>query len=80
VNPDVVQAGNRENPPVGPFEVSGLQGRGRPIPLVNTKSGSLLPEVRLWLSVLAYNLVNLWRHLVLPRKIENCSLSSLQQR
>ena len=37
-------------------------------------------EVRLWLSVLAYNLGNLWRRLVLPKKIENWSLSSLQQR
>ena len=32
-------------------------------------------EVRLWLSVIAYNLGNLWRRLVLPRKIENCSLT-----
>jgi Transposase DDE domain group 1 len=37
-------------------------------------------EVRLWLSLIAYNLGNLWRRLVLPRKIENCSLTSLQQR
>ena len=37
-------------------------------------------EVRLWLSVLAYNLGNLCRRLVLPRKIENWSLTSLQQR
>ena len=37
-------------------------------------------EVRLWLSVLAYNLANLWRRLVLPKKIENWSLTSLQQR
>jgi hypothetical protein len=37
-------------------------------------------EVRLWLSVLAYNLGNLWRRLVLPKKIENWSLTSLQQR
>jgi len=36
--------------------------------------------VRLWLSVLAYNLGNLWRRLVLPKKIENWSLTSLQQR
>jgi len=36
-------------------------------------------EVRLWLSLIAYNLGNLWR-LVLPRKIENWSLTSLQQR
>jgi hypothetical protein len=37
-------------------------------------------EVRLWLSVLAYNLGNLWRRLVLPRRIGNWSLTSLQQR
>ncbi len=37
-------------------------------------------EVRLWLSVIAYNLGNLWRRLVLPRRVENWSLSSLQQR
>jgi hypothetical protein len=37
-------------------------------------------EVRLWLSVIAYNLGNLWRRLVLPKKIENWSLTSLQQR
>ena len=27
-------------------------------------------EVRLWLSLIAYNLGNLWRRLVLPRRIE----------
>lgn len=37
-------------------------------------------EVRLWLSVLAYNLGNLWRRLVLPKSIDNWSLTSLQQR
>ena len=37
-------------------------------------------EVRLWLSVMAYNLGNLWRRLVLPKRIENWSLTSLQQR
>jgi hypothetical protein len=37
-------------------------------------------EVRLWLSVIAYNPGNLWRRLVLPKKIENWSLTSLQQR
>jgi hypothetical protein len=36
-------------------------------------------RVRLWLSVIAYNLGNLWR-LVLPKRIENWSLTSLQQR
>jgi hypothetical protein len=37
-------------------------------------------EVRLWLSVIAYNLGNLRRWLVLPRRIGNWSLTSLQQR
>jgi hypothetical protein len=37
-------------------------------------------EVRLCLSVIAYNLGNLWRRLVLPRRIEKWSLTSLQQR
>jgi hypothetical protein len=37
-------------------------------------------EVRLRLSVMAYNLGNLWRRLVLPNRIGNWSLTSLQQR
>jgi Transposase DDE domain group 1 len=37
-------------------------------------------EVRLWLSVIAYNLGNLWRRLGLPKRIERWSLTSLQQR
>ena len=37
-------------------------------------------EVRLWLSVIAYNLGNLWRRLVLPQRVEKWSLTSLQQR
>ena len=37
-------------------------------------------EVRLWLAILAYNLGNLWRRLVLPQRIGNWSLTSLQQR
>jgi hypothetical protein len=37
-------------------------------------------EVRLWLSLLAYNLGNLWRRLALPGRIGNWSLTSLQQR
>lgn len=37
-------------------------------------------EVRLHLSVLAYDLGNLWRRLVLPRRIDSWSLTSLQQR
>jgi hypothetical protein len=37
-------------------------------------------QVRLGLSMLAYNLGNLWRRLALPQRIENWSLTSLQQR
>ncbi len=37
-------------------------------------------EVRLQLSVLAYNLGNLWRRLGLPQRIKNWSLTSLQHR
>ena len=37
-------------------------------------------EVRLWLSVIAYNLGNLWRRPVLPKGIGTWSLTSLQQR
>ena len=37
-------------------------------------------EVRLWLSVIAYNLGNLWRRLALPQRVKSWSLTSLQQR
>jgi len=37
-------------------------------------------EVRLWLNMLAYNRGNLWPRLALPKRIENGSLSSLQER
>jgi hypothetical protein len=37
-------------------------------------------EVRLCLSLIGYNLGNLWRRLVLPKRIDNWSLTSLQQR
>ena len=37
-------------------------------------------EVRLWLTIIAYNPGNLWRRLVLPQRIGNWSLTSLQQR
>ena len=37
-------------------------------------------QVRLWLSVIAYNLGNLWRRLALPARVANWSLTSLQQR
>ncbi len=37
-------------------------------------------EMRLWVSMIAYNLGNLWRRMVLPQRIRNWSLTSLQQR
>lgn len=37
-------------------------------------------EVRLWLSVIAYNLGNLWRRLALPLRVGKWSLTSLQPR
>jgi hypothetical protein len=37
-------------------------------------------EVRLWLSLIAYNLGNLWRRLALPSPVATRSLTSLQQR
>ena len=37
-------------------------------------------EVRLWLSLLAYILGNLWRRLVLPRRIDGWSLTKLPER
>jgi hypothetical protein len=37
-------------------------------------------ETRLWLSLIAYNLGNLWRRLVLPMRVASWSLTSLQQR
>ena len=40
----------------------------------------LATEVRLQLSVLAYSLGNLWRRLVLLKRIDTWSLTSLQQR
>jgi len=37
-------------------------------------------EARVQLSLLAHNLGNLWRRLVLPKRIDAWSLTSLQQR
>ena len=37
-------------------------------------------QVRLALSLLAHNLGKLWRRLTLPKRIENWSLTSSQQR
>src|ERR1700733_3658512 len=41
---------------------------------------SVPSQARLQLSLLAYNLGNLWRRLVLPKRIDAWSLTSLQQR
>ena len=38
------------------------------------------PGLQLWLSLIAYNLGNLWRRLALPTQVGNWSLTSLQQR
>jgi hypothetical protein len=35
--------------------------------------------VRLWLSMIAYNVANLWRRLVLQKRFDHWSLTSLQQ-
>jgi hypothetical protein len=43
-------------------------------------SKSISNEVRLWLSAIAYNLGNLRRRLVLPKRVGHWSLTSLQQR
>jgi hypothetical protein len=37
-------------------------------------------EVRLWLSLIGYNLGNLWRRLALPARVATWWLTSLQQR
>jgi hypothetical protein len=37
-------------------------------------------EARLWLSIIAHNLGNLWRRLAVPARIDTWSLTSLQQR
>jgi hypothetical protein len=47
---------------------------------VDSPQRVVLDEVRLWLSVLAYNLGNLWRRLALSLRVGNWSLTSLQQR
>jgi hypothetical protein len=41
---------------------------------------SRLQSFEMWLSVIAYNLGNLWRRLVLPKRTGHWSLTSLQQR
>jgi hypothetical protein len=69
-------------PRVG-FIVTNLTLPSRAVVRFYTKRGShrfRSNEVRLWLSVIAYNLGNLWRRLVLPKRIDGWSLTSLQQR
>jgi hypothetical protein len=44
------------------------------------QSAVCAPDARLPLSVLAYNLGNLWRRLGLPKRIDSWSLTSVQQR
>jgi Transposase DDE domain group 1 len=68
-------------PRVG-FIVTNLETDSRAVVRFYNKRGTAEQwiEVRLWLSVMAYNLGNLWRRLVLPNRIGNWSLTSLQQR
>ena len=64
-------------PPNSRVEQIGFETGHLRVPLSSVPRGN---EVRLWLSVIAYNLGNLWRRLALPKKIGNWSLTSLQQR
>ena len=61
------------------MEIPPLLGRQLP-PDLGTELPFRSNEVRLWLTIIAYNLGNLWRRLVLPQRIGNWSLTSLQQR
>jgi hypothetical protein len=45
-----------------------------------SRTRSIFRPHRLWLSVIAYNLGNLSRRLVLPKRIHNWSLTSLLER
>jgi hypothetical protein len=63
-------------PRVG-FIVTNLETPSRAVVRFYNKRGT---AERLALSLLAYNLGNLWRRLALPKRIENWSLTSLQQR
>src|SRR4029453_4168190 len=56
------------------------QGRQAGGPLGAAVVSPVPRERRLQLRVLAYNLGNLWRRLVLPKRIDSWSLTSLQQR
>jgi hypothetical protein len=41
---------------------------------------AMLRHGRLWLSLIDYNLGNLWRRFVLPKRIDGWSLTSLKHR
>jgi hypothetical protein len=58
----------------------GQKGGGRIGPLRSAVAGSGQNEERLWLSIIAYNLGNLWPRLVLPKRIDTWSPTRLQQR
>ncbi len=68
------------------FIVTNLETDSRAVVRFNNKRGTAEQwikegnEVRPWLSVIAYNLGNLWRRLALPKRIDTWSLTSLQQR
>lgn len=73
----------------GHFDVGGVDVWGRDFHSLPTQAVNMTRlgchrlrsnEVRRWLSVIAYNFGNLWRRLVLPQRIGNRSLTSLQQR
>jgi len=78
-------------PRVG-FIVTNLETDGRAVVRFYNKCGTAVKmtrlschrfranEVRLYLSVIAYNLGNLWRRLVLPLRVGKWSLTGLQQR
>ena len=63
----------------GPSYVDGRDGK-RAVDRRVSSTATRPNEVRLQLGVLAYNLGNLWRRLVLPPRVKRWSLTSLQQR
>jgi hypothetical protein len=50
------------------FRVQCRDGRARRLSAHQVKALALSNEVRLWLSVIAYNLANLWRRLALAKR------------
>jgi Transposase DDE domain group 1 len=76
---------DRQLYPAGYGTINTVNSQRMALPLTDLRSAircmtAWTNEVRLWLSVIAYNLGNLWRRLVLPNRIGNWSLTSLQQR